>query len=137
MPSLSSSGSTQLATPSPSASGYPSSVPSLRSLSAPSHTSGVDSALSGFDPTVLPAGLPVDPISCTLVNPSPSSSAEPTPIDPGEPTSMPSAAVNAPLTPTALRAETIGSGSAVLFRPAVLSNVKPVVDPGNAMPAVR
>src|SRR5262245_47741686 len=48
-------------------------------------------------------------------------------IRPGEPVSDALTARNAPLTPTALKAVTIGSGSVVLPRPAALSNVKPVV----------
>src|SRR3990172_10966518 len=48
--SLSSSLSTQSAWPSPSVLVKPSSVPSLRSLSTPSQTSGVEAALSGSEP---------------------------------------------------------------------------------------
>src|SRR3990172_6528929 len=51
--SLSSSLSTQSAWLSPSVLVKPSSIPSLRSLSTPSHTSGVEAALSGSDPAAI------------------------------------------------------------------------------------
>src|SRR3972149_6942823 len=54
-PSLSSSGSTQSAAPSVSVSGKPSSTPSLRSLSTPSQTSGVEAGFKGSEPAAVSA----------------------------------------------------------------------------------
>src|SRR5262249_11139337 len=56
---------------------------------------------------------------------------------PGEPTSAPSAAVNAPFTPATLKAAMDGKGGVRLPRPAALSNVNPVVDAPKLTPVRR
>ena len=58
-------------------------------------------------------------------------------VVPGEPVPWPSEARNAPLTPAVLNVEIVGSGSTVLPMPAVLSNVKPVVEAPKLTPVTR
>ena len=122
--------------PSPSASASLSSTPSLRSLSTPSQISGVDAALSGFEPRRLPGGVPAERTSTGLATPSPSSSTL-LPIPAGDPTSIPSTASNAPLTPARYlrwRARRRRGGAA---EPSALSNVTPVVDAPKLTPVSR
>src|SRR3990172_9403552 len=85
-PSLSSSPSTQSGWLSPSVLVKPSSIPSFRSLSTPSQTSGVEAALSGSEPTAVSAASE----KLSLSSSEPTQSAWPSPSVLVKPSSIPS-----------------------------------------------